>query len=95
MVKRIISMLIILMTALMALSVGDTAAAPGMDTDLGDSAASFLGENADDRSGNMIAGAGDVNGDGYDDLLIASSRNDEGGIEDGQNYLIFGKAKGC
>ena len=60
MVKRIISIHIILTMVLMTISVGDTAAAPGMDTDLGDSAASFIGENARDRSGYRVAGVGDA-----------------------------------
>ena len=95
MVKRITSMLIVLMMALMALSVGDTAAAPGMDTDLGDSDASFLGEGADDGSGWSVAGVGDINGDGYDDILIGAPGDDDGGSNAaGQTYLIFGNASG-
>jgi len=66
-----------------------------MDTDLGVSDASFLGEATNDFSGNTISGAGDVNGDGYDDFLIGAYANNEGGTDDeGQTYLIFGKASG-
>ena len=39
-----------------------------------------------------MAGAGDVNGDGYDDILIGASSNDEGGTDSGKVYLIFGPA---
>jgi len=35
-----------------------------MDMDLGESDASFLGEDSIDYSGKSVAGAGDVNGDG-------------------------------
>ena len=91
MVKRIISMLIILMMVLMVVSVGDpVTSVPGMDTDLSTANASFIGEGVDDNSSWSVAGAGDVNGDGYDDILIGARENDDGGVDAGQTYLIFG-----
>lgn len=49
----------------------------------------FTGLNADDRTGNTVSGAGDVNGDGFADFLInASSYNDYAG----QTYLIYGQS---
>ena len=65
-----------------------------MDTDLSNADASFLGENVDDWSGGKVAGAGDVNNDGYDDILIGATGNDDGGERAGQTYLIFGKSSG-
>ena len=65
-----------------------------MDTDLANADASFLGEYHNDKSGSSIAGAGDVNGDGYDDILIGAYEQDEGGGMGGQTYLILGKASG-
>ncbi len=65
-----------------------------MDTDLSAADASFWGEAAGDVSGNSVSGAGDVNNDGYDDILIGAYNNDEGGADAGQTYLIFGKASG-
>jgi hypothetical protein len=65
-----------------------------MDNDLSNADASFVGENDVDLSGQIVAGAGDVNGDGFNDLLIGSPGNDEGGKDAGQTYLIFGKSSG-
>jgi PGF-CTERM protein len=89
------SMISLLVTGLL-LSMGGEATASGltMDMDLRDSAASFLGENAGDRSGISIAGVGDVNGDGYDDILIGAYENNDTAFHSGKAYLIFGKATG-
>ncbi|MBI5787414.1 MAG: FG-GAP repeat protein [Candidatus Schekmanbacteria bacterium] len=54
----------------------------------------FSGERTYDSSGDAASYAGDVNGDGYDDFLIASWGNDEGGLDAGKVYLIFGRAGG-
>ncbi|MBD3215109.1 MAG: hypothetical protein GF311_21055, partial [Candidatus Lokiarchaeota archaeon] len=59
--------------------------------------ASFIGEppiTGYDVSGRKIAYAGDINGDGYDDILIGAEGNDEGGSGAGQVYLFFGKSLG-
>jgi len=63
-----------------------------MDTNLSNVDASFIGEDADDWSGYAVSGAGDVNGDGYDDFIIGAYANDDGGNNAGQTYLILGKA---
>ncbi len=53
----------------------------------------FSGKTIDDRAGNAVAGAGDVNGDGFADLLIAAALADGGGqAEAGEIYLIYGGA---
>ncbi len=65
-----------------------------MDTGLSAANASYHGEEVDDYSGSAVSGAGDVNGDGFDDFLIGASGNDEGGSRAGQSYLILGKASG-
>ena len=51
--------------------------------------AAFIGEAAGDESGWMRP-AGDVNGDGFDDIFVSSFANDEGGINAGQSYLFLG-----
>ena len=50
-----------------------------MDDSVTNAAASFVGENEYDFSGWPVADNGDVNGDGYDDILLGAQYNDEGG----------------
>ena len=38
--------------------------------------------------------AGDVNGDGLDDIIVGASTNDDGGSSCRQAYVVFGKADG-
>ena len=42
--------------------------------------------------GDAVSGAGDVNGDGYDDFLIGGPENNGGGHHNGSTYLLFGCA---
>jgi hypothetical protein len=63
----------------------------GMDTYLGTVDASFKAENGFHATGQSISGAGDVNGDGYDDIIIGSRGNNSGR---GKVYLIFGNSSG-
>jgi Ca2+-binding RTX toxin-like protein len=50
------------------------------------------GIDADDRSGRSVASAGDVNGDGFDDIIIGADRGDPGQANAGESYVIFGRA---
>jgi Ca2+-binding RTX toxin-like protein len=53
------------------------------------------GEAAGDTSGRSVASAGDVNGDGFDDLIIGADRADPNGINNsGATYVVFGTAGG-
>ena len=50
----------------------------------------FYGVDAEDRSGQTVSDAGDVNGDGFDDLAVGASLNDAGGGSAGAAYIILG-----
>ena len=55
---------------------------------------SFIGENDNDLSGYSISSAGDIDGDGLDDILIGAYRNDAGGSNAGKSYLFLGSSLG-
>ena len=55
--------------------------------------ARFVGEREDDEAGNAMA-AGDLNGDGYDDMVIGAWRANEAGTYAGAVYLIHGPVSG-
>ena len=50
----------------------------------------ITGANANDQSGISVSSAGDVNGDGFDDLIVGASGSDISGIDSGASYVIFG-----
>src|SRR6266853_1826679 len=52
------------------------------------------GEVAGDYSGVSVSAAGDVNGDGFADLLIGATGADPHGSGSGASYVVFGKAGG-
>ena len=55
----------------------------------------ILGADASDRSGYSVAAAGDVNGDGIDDLIIGAPQGDPGGRANaGEAFVVFGRAGG-
>ncbi len=50
------------------------------------------GDAAGDWAGWSVAAAGDVNADGFDDLIVGAPRGDDGGSNAGEVYVIFGTA---
>jgi large repetitive protein len=52
----------------------------------------FTGEAANDWFGFSVSGAGDVNKDGYADLIVGAYRNDAGGNNAGRAYVYSGQA---
>ncbi len=48
------------------------------------------GKAPGDALGGAVSGAGDLNGDGYDDFIVGTSLNDAGGEDSGAVYVFFG-----
>jgi hypothetical protein len=68
--------------------------AEGLDLSTLDGSNGFAinGIAVNDRSGNSVSSVGDVNGDGFDDLIIGAEGADPNGIsEAGQSYVLFGQ----
>jgi hypothetical protein len=67
------------------------------DTDFVDLAWAGLvleGEESEDQAGQSVAGLGDVNGDGFDDLLVGTDHPASGDVL-GKAYLLLGPATGA
>ena len=61
--------------------------------DLADADARFDGGAAFDNSGQVVAGTGDINGDGHDDLLIgAPNAGNNDRVSSGSSFVVFGSA---
>jgi len=56
---------------------------------LAEADATFDGANGDSHAGTAVAGAGDVNGDGYDDFLVGAPAS-----QDDRVHLLFGRQEG-
>jgi Ca2+-binding RTX toxin-like protein len=60
----------------------------------GNNGFTLIGINEGDQSGYSVSSAGDVNGDGFDDVIVgAFSAESAGGADsEGESYVVFGKA---
>jgi Ca2+-binding RTX toxin-like protein len=71
--------------------------AKGFDTSLdlssldGTNGFQINGEAAGDGSDRSVSSAGDVNGNGFDDLIIGAARADPNGHFSGASYVVFGQ----
>ncbi len=52
------------------------------------------GAAQNDDSGVSVSGAGDVNGDGFDDVIVGAAGADPHGEGSGSSYVVFGRASG-
>jgi len=63
-----------------------------LDTLNGSNGFRLDGEGPNDRSGRSVSAAGDINGDGIDDLIVGASFADPFGSSDaGSSYVVFGR----
>ncbi|HNS52186.1 MAG TPA: integrin alpha [Anaerolineae bacterium] len=64
----------------------------GANYPLSQADASFLGEAVGNQAGRRVSGAGDVNADGYDDIILGASYNDQVARDAGKAYLLLGSS---
>ncbi len=55
---------------------------------------SMEGNQADANFGHVVASAGDVNGDGYGDVIIGAPYYDNGQVDEGRAYVFLGSPAG-
>jgi len=61
----------------------------------GSSGFTINGLDSNDRSGSSVSSAGDINGDGIDDLIIGATHADPNGNNSaGSSYVVFGSYAG-
>ena len=52
------------------------------------------GVSLGDSSGTSVSNAGDVNGDGFADVIVGAPNAGPNGPSSGSSYVVFGKASG-
>ncbi|MBI4592013.1 FG-GAP repeat protein, partial [Candidatus Uhrbacteria bacterium] len=57
---------------------------------LGETEVKMRGESYNDNAGWSVAGVGDVNGDGVDDLAVGAPSSDDAATDAGSVYVLFG-----
>ena len=82
----------------MALTMGSTQAdfpaALELSTLDGSNGFVINGVSADDYSGRSVSNAGDINGDGFEDLVIGAPYASPNGYYSGSSYVVFGSDQG-
>ena len=70
--------------------------APELDLNSSNSAVGgfFLTSSDDTEGGRSVSNAGDINGDGLDDIIIGNDRGNPNGNRSGESYVVFGNANG-
>ena len=48
------------------------------------------GDSANDRAGYSVSSAGDINGDGFADVIVGANEGDDGASGAGEAYVVFG-----
>lgn len=56
----------------------------------GDNGIKISGETTNDYCGTSVSAAGDINGDGFDDVVVGAPGVDTNGVDSGAAYVIFG-----
>lgn len=64
------------------------------DIEAGTGGFAINGVSANDQSGFSVSAAGDVNGDGLDDIIVGAYRDDPNGTDSGASFVVFGKSDG-
>jgi hypothetical protein len=62
----------------------------GCPQPLSNATASLLGDRRGDRAGASVASAGDVNGDGQEDLIVGAREYESFNLQIGRAYVVFG-----
>ena len=64
------------------------------DMSLADADAVFTGQRLGDYAGSSVSGAGDINADGFDDIIIGAYRDDSAGPDAGAAFIVLGRESG-
>ena len=57
---------------------------------LADASVKFVGGASNDHTAEAVAGAGDLNGDGYDDIVVGAPNVSDPAVQQGAVYIIPG-----
>ncbi len=81
-------------TADINLTFTDALSSQAIDLSNNEATFKIIGDGDSDNMGASVSFAGDVNGDGFDDLIVGASIGDTNGTNRGSAYVVFGMADG-